>query len=253
MKTKKALERKILQHFMELAQLSGCTKIAEREEPDFTIEISGYAVGIELTTLYLDQPTHVPNIQQGEVFRRRICERAASLCVERRLPNLEVSVHFSLNHRAQRYDPERLAEWLAQFISEEVPPEGEWRWFGYPHTHDLRIPEQISAVSIGRFASLDRMHVSSAEAGFVPALSIADVERAIASKERRLSAYRVACPVVWLVISIDVGSRATMFSVPEGFFANRFQYQFDQVYLVSHLFGWARRLPASESPMVSDA
>lgn len=233
--TKKEVERRQLDRFIEALPTFPEGSIEESEEPDFIIRSSRRSIGIELTSLYWETPQVGISQQAQESLRHRIIKTAERLYSARNLPSLQVSIHFSPNYTPNKKDVQRLASAIDGLISQRVPMVGNSYSEDYDWENRNYFPEEINHICAWNLPNTEASFFSSPSAAFVPILESNDILRVLASKESKIPRYRQRCDEVWLIVNFDQGQLSTFFEHNEDVVEQIYSSDFDRIYLLRHI------------------
>ncbi len=230
---KKQLERSRLDFFLKFANQVPAGEMEPSEEPDFLIHGSDRVIGIELTDLYLEPaPGNKPE-QEIEAAHDKIIGKAEEIYIGRQLPPLDVL--FSLNDHVRLIEKDIIshAETLAGLVSNNIPEPG-----GSVELRDccehITLPSILHFVRILWLDSPNETFFGKSRSAWLNTLRREDVDRVLAKKNSRYSAYKSRCDEVWLVISGDFSSTASWFDLDDRILAEKFTTPFDRLYLARH-------------------
>lgn len=217
-------------------------RIEPTEEPDFLVHCESRVIGIELTDLHRKTPPGQVPQQAREAMRNRVVTRAKEMYDARNLPPVLVSFFLDDRVHIKKVEVEQIAMDLADLVSDNIPEvnssadvPADWQDFRY-------LPSILHKVSVRRLDVATRTFFSAPGATWVASLGREDIERALASKGAKLTAYRTRCDEVWLVINADIESMATWFDFDSAPLQERFTTAFDRVFVVRHFGGKAHEL-----------
>lgn len=217
-------------------------RIESTEEPDFLVHGANRVVGIELTDLHRETPRGQVPEQAREAMRHRVVARAQELYAKRDLP--PVLATFLLDDRIliKKTEVEGLAKEYADLVADNVPAANAGTELPQDYDDYLTMPSLVHKLMVRRFDVVTRSMFTCPGATWVPTLGFKDIERTLASKEPKVSAYRRRCDEVWLVINADMESMATWFEIESSILEHAFHTAFDRVFLVEHFRGKAHEL-----------
>ena len=233
--TQKQVERWQFDRFRKVSGELAEYRVVDCEEPDFLVHGSERSVGVELIDLYWEQTLGAMPHQAIESLRARIAERAGRIYAASGLPPLHVSIHFNPNFTPTKKDVPRLSHAIAKLVAANVPEEGCSFEEDYDWLNREYFPEEISHLRAARFPVMQKSFFSSPGAAFIPELTKEDIERALVSKEPKVSSYRRQCSELWLVINCDGGHLATVFEHDDEAVRDVFASSFDRVFLFRHI------------------
>ncbi|MFN8011131.1 MAG: hypothetical protein U0P81_06975 [Holophagaceae bacterium] len=227
--TKKEIERWQFDRFALAFSGVPPGPVEETEEPDFIIG-SGQ-LGIELTSLFHEPKANDRPLQEQESLQLNIVNSARRQYADLGLPPLHVSVHFNAHHSLRKADVPRLANQLCEWVQRNIPAIGSSIGEGYDWFNRDYFPEEVDQLKAWNLPGLTESEFTAPSCSWVPELSRADIERAVASKEPKLPSYRKRCSEVWLLICCDCGGLSTLFDVPELALEEAFATRFDRLFL----------------------
>jgi hypothetical protein len=147
------------------------------------------------------------------------------------LPPLHVSAHFNDQASLRKSDVEPMTQRVVDLAIRLTPPVGgraeeEYTWFNRSH-----FPEQITVVMVHRPEALRRSFWSAPSAGYLPKLSILEVQKEIDKKDARILAYRKNCDCVWLVLCSHGEGLSSYVDLSDEALAGTYRTRFDRVLL----------------------
>jgi hypothetical protein len=231
---KKEIETHYLGRFRAAISDFPFGQIEPTEEPDFLIHGEHQTIGIELTELHCFTPVGVKPKQALEAMRHRVAARAQDLYVAKGLPPVRVSVFMRDAHDIKRPDVQTLAEAICQFVEGCLSRLNDSQTKEYASDKGHHLPEPILNVSVHRLDAINKALFTVPGAAWVPTLSDADIQRAIAPKELRYSAYRQKCDQAWLVINTNIGPMSTWFEFDSSTPLLALTTPFERVFVLGH-------------------
>ena len=229
--TKKRIERA----YLELARTWHAAfpqgSLVESEAPDFLVSTPGGQFGFEVTQL-LQSPSDSPFApRQIESFRDWIIRRAEEIYSLSGNPPVDVNAYFSVRP-AEKQRKEQLAQAFAEFVRANYPEDGKvWNFReGRP---DSTLPSDFGAVSIARPLLGGSRRWFAGGVGETKLLTYDLLNEVISAKNPLVADYRARANEVWLLIAVDIFPFSASFSVPAEVDTWRFDYEFDQVLLLS--------------------
>ena len=245
---KKRIERFQLDQFQELFSDFPEGEIEVTEEPDFLIHCSPGTIGVELTELHRDVPPGVRPQQANEEMKRRVMARAQKLYDEYGLPPIRVSVLFSLNHEIQKHEVEALAQNVFRIAMSNLPDVGKSFEESYNWINRHYFSEKLNKIFIHRWEGIDKSHFNAPGATWVGALSVDDILRALYQKEGKIQKYRGRCNNLWLLIIMNTQTMSTWFEHDPNILLQRFNTDFDRVFILNHFQGQVYELMLKPPP-----
>ena len=234
---KKDIERHYFDRFRALFQPFPEGLIKPTEEPDFLVVGSARSIGVELTELHRTaQPDRAP-LQATEAMRNRVAARAQELYLQNVLPPIRCTIFMQDTH-IEKSQVEQLASAVVDIALRNLPPPNSSVTESYNWVNREYFPEAINSISVHRLDAVKQNHFNCPATTWVPKLSHLDIERTLAAKEPKYSAYRRCCDEAWLLINSDIGSMSTWFDFQSDAIARPFATSFDRVFIMRH-FGQA--------------
>jgi hypothetical protein len=229
--TKKKVERA----YLELARAwypafpSGA--LVESEAPDFLVSAPEDQLGFEVTQLF-QRPSHSAFApRQIESFREWIIRRAEEIYLLSGNPPVDVNAYFSVRP-AEKQRKEQLAQAFSQFVRANYPEDGRVLNFREGKPTSV-LPSGLGAVSIARPLLGGSRRWFAGGVGETKLLTYDLVAEVISSKNPLVAEYRARASKVWLLIAVDIFPFSASFSVPAKVDTWSFDYDFDQVLLLS--------------------
>jgi hypothetical protein len=242
--TKKDIETLYFGRFRSLLADFPQGTIIPTEEPDFLVRGYESTIGVELTELHRETPAGIVPPQASEAMRHRVVARAQEIYAAKGLPPVYCTVFMNDDH-IKRDEVETLAAAVADIVLRNFPAPNSSREESYKWTSRSYFPEIVKSVAVHRLDAITKNFFSCPGATWVPTLSSADINRALASKESKCSTYRTRCDEVWLLINMDIGSMSTWFEFDSTTLAVPFKTSFDRVFIMRHFGGELRELSLS--------
>jgi hypothetical protein len=233
---KKDRERWALHRFLALRKEPVPQIIQANEEPDFVLTFGLRRVGIEMTDLYWNQTRAGPAPrQEQESLRRRVVRLAERLYADRFLPPVHVSVRFNDQFELDKAAITPLATRMADWAASRLPQTGASFAEEYDWLNRVYFPQELHALRIYRYDWTTRPRFSAPDADYVPDLAIADVRRALDSKNPRHDAYLRKCTEVWHVINVNADRLSTTLEVGDSITSVTYESPFGRVFFLQHM------------------
>lgn len=233
---KKGRERLYIEIMLE--QLEGGDKatVADHEEPDFLVTLSGRTVvGVEVTELVRTGP------QRRSVDWEGACSgivRAAKQEWEARgQPNVDVFVVFDPATTFPKADRIELGREIALVAQSILPPKGQQHIAGQgPAGYvvpQAACPPGVVTISVSRPAGAQRNWWNAQNSGAVPDLEPNLVQNAIDKKSELLPNYRASgAEEFWLLLGYGFSRVSSFFTIPGRTLSHKYQSPFDHTILV---------------------
>lgn len=229
--TKKRVERA----YLELARAwypafpSGA--LVDSEAPDFLVATPDGQFGFEVTQLFQQPSNSVFAPREIESFRERVIRRAEEIYSLSGGPPVDVNAYFSLRPEA-RQQKEQVAQAFSEFVRANYPEDGQVLNFreGKPTS---ALPSGLGAVSIARPLLGGSRRWFAGGVGETKLLTYDLLAEAISFKNPLVAGYRARASKLWLLIAVDMFPFSASFSVPAEVNTWSFDYEFDQVLLLS--------------------
>ena len=203
----------------------------ESEAPDFFVVTPEGHIGFEVTQLF-QQPSHsVFAPREIESFQEWVIRRAEEIYSVSGGPPVDVNAYFSVRPAAKQ-KKEQLAQAFSEFVRANYPKEGQVLNFREGKPTSV-LPSGLGAVSIGRPLLSESRRWFAGSVGETKLLTYDLLAEAISSKNPLVAGYRTRASKVWLLIAIDIFPFSASFSVPDAVDTWSFDYEFDQVLLLS--------------------
>lgn len=217
-------------------------RLVPTEEPDFLVHCENRVIGIELTDLYRETPRGKVPQQASEAMRNRVVARAKEIYADRNQPPVLVSFFLDDRVHIKKIEVEQIAMELADLVSDNIPEvnsivevPSDWQYI-------RKLPSILHKISVRRLDVVTKTFFSAPGATWLVSVGREDIERALASKEAKLTAYRTRCDEAWLVINADIEPMSTWFNFDSASLQERFTSAFDRVFVVRHFVGKAHEL-----------
>jgi len=229
--TKKRVERA----YLELARAwypafpSGV--LVDNEAPDFLMATPEGQFGFEVTQLFQQSSNSLFAPKEVESFREWVICRAEEIYSLSGAPPVDVNAYFSVRSLA-RQRKEKLAQAFSDFVRANYPEDGQVLNFqeGNPNS---ALPSGLGAVSIARPLLGGSRRWFAGGVGETKLLTYDLLAESISFKNPRVAGYRTRASNVWLLVAVDMFPFSASFSVPLGVDTWSFDYEFDQVLLLS--------------------
>lgn len=240
--SKKELEFSRLERFKSFMPDFPMGEVEPTEEPDFLVRGPDRIVGLELTDLHRETlPGQTPE-KATEAMRQRVVTRAREIYATRQLPPVSASFFLDDRIHVKKSEVEALAQDFADLVASNVPSPNSSKDVSEDWGDVQSFPSILHSLSIHRLDGVTKAFFNSPSATWLATLKREDVERALAAKEPKYSAYRDKCDEAWLVINADTASMSTWFEFDLDVLNNPFATRFDRVFLVQHFGGKAHEL-----------
>lgn len=203
------------------------------EEPDFLVVDGSRTIGVELTRVYREVGVAEQPLQEAESLHRRVCERAQSLFRSSSDAAIQVYVTFNSGQRISSKRVDALADFVAITVRSLDPKPDTSFAYGLDIASYDRLPPEITELTGWRLSRVSQTVWQPASAGFVPSLTRAVVEHAVAAKDECFEAYSKKADEVWLLLVADGFAISSMFDTVDpqtiGVLSTRFScvYFFD--------------------------
>jgi|APLak6261686239_1056169.scaffolds.fasta_scaffold04622_2 hypothetical protein len=211
------------------------------EEPDFLVR-GARTVGIEITELHQPSDGQSKPSQGRQADRDKAVRRAGEIYDGLGLPFVDCRVHLKDVSLFPK-DLEPLAQAVADLAARNVPAMGECKeepsW-----TTVTSFPALVDQIRVFRYPGMTESHFFASGTVWISPLEPRDVERALASKEKKYVAYKNKCDEVWLVVVVNAKFMSTWVDGAELLRAVRFRTPFDRVLVVG---GWGPLVELSTS------
>lgn len=197
----KEIERFYLQQFLESIQID-VTQIIDYERPDFLITSKAQTYGVEITNLKQKNNSSIA----GD--NRKIVRNACNIAIKNTLEPIDIHVWFydSKANNVQKYIKDA-SDYLYSLILDSISI------IKKANGHSVEIPCtdnhfsfcQITAHwhSIDGNRWLDHHRWETEEPGFVSKNFANFLQAEISKKNRKITEYRKASPICWLIIVVD--------------------------------------------------
>lgn len=197
---------KFIKHFnnVEVVDIEG-------ESPDFLINYCDDLIGIEHTDMYWENSNTTYPFQEMESLRSSINSKLQSKLEASNLPSVFVSLFFNKNQKLHKLKVDDLSSRLMTIIEDNIPKIGSSIKFDESSGCEV-LPLEIVHMEINRLQGIDFFEVSSPTTSFLPKLTQNIIQRTISRKEKKLLNYYKRAKKQWLLISIETGSMATIYS-----------------------------------------
>jgi hypothetical protein len=245
--SKKDIELWRLERFRRLVEDFPIGTLECSEEPDFLVHCNERALGIELTDLHRKTPEGQVPDQAREAMRHRVVARAQEIYESTQLPPVLASFLMDDRDHIGKSDVEDLAQQFAAMVTENVPDPNSGTELPRNWDDFRKLPRNLHKLFIRRFDIVTKSRFTTPVATWVATLDRKDLERALASKEPKVAAYRRRCNESWLVINADIESMSTWFELDAAILVHPFATSFDRVFLVQHFAGKVHELPVVAS------
>lgn len=222
----KSLERRYLNHALEILAVNPDGPIEPFETPDFLLQIAGTALGIEVTAFYLPEPEYSQPHQARVSMQQLAVEQARQVFRAKGGPALYVTVYFVSNRSLSKDRAYELGPILAAAVALARIPASIHELWSRVDAQDL--PPEVDSISIAASVdSIDELWHASI-GGWVAPVKPAHVEAEIARKAKRLSAIRRQCATAWLLIVNDCFRGGAMCELSAEARAFHFRSPFDR-------------------------
>ena len=232
---RKRIERSALDRFLVLLGEPDPDTIDATEEPDVLLTFGSHSVGVEVTDLYWNHPRGRRPRQEQESLRHRVVALAQQLYADRRLPAVDVSIHFNDQFPLDKSAVGPLAARIADWVAGRIPESGgsfseEYDWLNREY-----FPEELHQLRIYRYESITRPRFSAPDADYVPELTTSDVRRVLDRKNPLYGAYLRRCQAAWLVINVNTSRLSMTFDTNDSVAATMYETPFDRVFIIQHV------------------
>ena len=229
--TKKQVERAYLELARAWYAAFPSGTLVESEAPDFLVPTSEGQLGFEVTQLFQRPSNSAFAPRQVESFREWVIRRAEEIYSLSGNPPVDVNAYFSVRP-AEKQRKEQLAQAFSEFVRANYPEDGKVLNFseGKPTS---TLPSGFGAVSIARPLVGGSRRWFAGGAGETKLVTYELLAEAISSKNPLVARYRARASKVWLLIAVDIFPFSASFSVPAEVDAWSFDYEFEQVLLLS--------------------
>jgi hypothetical protein len=207
--------------------------LEELQAPDFSLtEASGQRLGIELTEFFKDDVDESGSrLKTQENLQEKVTFRAMQRYAVMGLPSVIVSIFWASYDDIVPGRVDELAGELATVVAAHLPagPSGsaEVEQTGLPGSP---LPDEVNTLHIYRIPEMDENEWNSLRAGYIPKIASGEIQRLIDKKERRVSEYRKACPVLWLVIVAEGLAPSSFGDLERAVRETRYRSSFDKVF-----------------------
>jgi hypothetical protein len=184
------------------------------ESPDFLVKGSTSTIGIELTSIVLQTPASRKPLQAQESECQLLLDRARSMCENKILPPLNVSVFFGTNTKFNKGNRERYASILVEYIESKIPSaNGSCR-----HENDYvnlnQFPEEFHSITISRYDFLTSTFLNMFGTGWVQEDFSTELQNVINNKDALLPKYK-PCDSYWLIVVAEWTAPSSFFTPSE--------------------------------------
>jgi hypothetical protein len=232
--SKKDVERHYFDRFQALCQPFPEGSITSTEEPDFLVAGPKRTIGVELTELHREASPGRAPLQATEAMRHRVAARAQEIYEQGSHPPVRCTIFLTDTH-IEKSQVEPVAKAISDIALRNIPLPNASTNESYDWVNRSYFPEVIDSISVHRLDAITQTHFNCPGATMVPKLSRLDIERTLAAKEAKYSAYRQRCDEAWLLVNADIGSMSTWFDFNSNAIAGPFATSFDRVFIMRHL------------------
>ena len=223
----KVREIAIIEGFIRFGGIEGLSiRERDRERPDALLNLQDTVIGVEVTAIQGAQPRQAVAPQKWRASAVQVGEAARRAYEARNRP--AVVAHFDMQPEwepASQSGANRLASELAALVERTLNDPPRWPRDREPYT--LRDPHpDVAWAYFSRSAYGNEWRAT--QAGEVVSVSEDDVRVTVGRKELKVATYRLAAPIVWLLIDCDVAGQGVAFGPPASSFA--VASSFDQVF-----------------------
>ncbi len=244
---KKAREKFLLDRFLESQGLTPASiETPEPPGPDFSIEINGCKVGIELTEIFGLSPKsgarlHSRDIPQAVESRSElIVSRAREAYFQRNNPPVLATIVFSnLDASGKKEQMEETAQLIACEIEDMASKTLQTADRRPDDFTDIGNPlrESVALIHIRKVPELRFARWTVPKVGLVYKLTAKHLQDRIAAKEEKINHYTTDGDEVWLLMVADTRSTSQKFFHPPDFpeaISSRFSRTFYYCYGADH-------------------
>lgn len=219
---------KFIYHFdrVELIDVNG-------ESPDFIIKYSNRVVGVEHTDMYWGDSNTTYPFQEMEGLQRLVHDKLLKKLEASSLPFFFVSLFFNSNQRMWKNNIDNLVNQLFDLIKNNIPKNNLQTTFDDSYGYE-QLPSGINTLKITRLQDYDFFEVTIPTSSFLPSLKDSEIERVILKKDRKIKKYKERASELWLLISIETGSMATIYKHNEIIKRNTFKTGFDKIFIFKY-------------------
>ncbi|MFM9883580.1 MAG: hypothetical protein ACKVQT_11180 [Burkholderiales bacterium] len=203
----------------------------DSEAPDFLVSAPEGQLGFEVTQLFQRPSNSAFAPKQIESFREWVIRRAEEIYSLSGNPPVDVNAYFSVRP-AEKQRKEQLAQEFSEFVCAHYPEDGKVLNFREGKLTSA-LPFGFGAVSIARPLLSGSRRWFAGGVGETKLLTYDLLAEAISSKNSLVAEYRARVRKVWLLIAVDIFPLSASFSVPAEVDTWSFDYDFDQVLLLS--------------------
>lgn len=226
---KKARERRFVELLKEAYPdfPSGEIVADERQErPDVVVVSVQGSIGIEITSL------HDRNLKRAESECEKTVLDACRVYEKQNLPKLHVSVHIGRENSFNRTNRNKFAATIANLVSVNVPPPGEYASVENDFNDPGRFPFEIDSIYIYQYSWPDENCWTAPSAGLYRENFVEELQRVISEKDSKLSGYEPDCIQQWLLVVAENGSPSTFFDPSNDTVNHNYKSAFDKVFLM---------------------
>jgi hypothetical protein len=227
-KRKKEREKRFVELFKEAHTGFPPGELIEdenQEKPDVVAVTSEGKIGIEVTSLHIDE------LKREESESEQVVAEARRIYEMRSLPALFVSVHAGKRSNFNRKNRGDFANAIAALVSANIPPEGKSIQLDNDWDDPKGFPFAIDCIHIFRYSWPDDNSWSAPSAGMYREKFIDELQSVITKKELKLKDYAQDCKQQWLLVVAENESPSTYFDPSETTINHCYKSSFDKVFL----------------------
>lgn len=232
---KKKQELFYLNRFKELFNEFPDIEPKASEEPDFTIPMKEYTLGIEITRLFRSGEPEQPIIQEQEKLHQYLTNKAFGLYEKTGCPPTAVSIHFKSRSKIQKNQIDTLSKQIVDIVKENIPPENNYNVVKRNKNNKDYYPEEIHTIGIHRFSSLTKSFWSVPDSWWEFELSIEKLKSVIDSKSCCCTEYLKKCDKIWLLIIADGYRQSSSVDFAENITNHIFKSNFLRIFILHNM------------------
>ena len=198
------------------------------DEPDFLVSDNKETIGIEFTELYKQSGKTGKKPREEEAIKERVLRNAEKMCVEEKIPFLQVGITFTngIDKNREKF----ITEELVKIIKNKYPSGHET--VNIKNSFGSNMPTEFYSIVITNIAGAKRHFWDSIEASFVVRNFSNQLQDIIDRKAKRLNDYLKNCDRCWLVIAALGSNGSSFYEYSEDMEKFSYHSPFEKVFFI---------------------
>ena len=210
-------------------------KVTLSEKPDFVIQSDHHKVGIEVTSIFVNDTDNERPLQAQEAERQSMLDEACRLYETMKLPHVQVRALFLGPTKLNKHNRSHFARVFADLVAKNIPSQNGFYSFENNFDAPDLFPTEISSI---HYVKYDFQRSSFASLPIIWSIQedfSAELQKVISGKDILLSTYQ-KCDEYWLLIVAEWAAPSSYFDPSQKTKSTNYRSDFDRVFFLNALF-----------------